>query len=190
MSVFRESKMKNPFPGTNPLPLSCTLSMLLCGTQRFPWCFLSLKETQCSAVCCKEDVPSFKVLLFPRSVLGQWKTSVKICSFISNSFLVTALFRRKQCVCVLRHSVVSDSLLPHGLKPARLPCPSDSPDKNTGVGCHALFQGIFPTQGSNPGLLSLLHGQADSLPLVLPGKPFRGKLVSQNLVLRAHSSLF
>ena len=29
----------------------------------------------------------------------------------------------------------------------------DSPGKNTGVGCHALIQGIFPTQGSNPGLL-------------------------------------
>ena len=28
----------------------------------------------------------------------------------------------------------------------------DSPGKNTGVGCHALLQGIFPTQGSNPGL--------------------------------------
>ena len=29
----------------------------------------------------------------------------------------------------------------------------DSPGKNTGVGCHALFQGLFLTQGSNPGLL-------------------------------------
>ena len=29
----------------------------------------------------------------------------------------------------------------------------DSPGKNTGVGCHALLQGIFPTQGSNPGPL-------------------------------------
>ena len=29
----------------------------------------------------------------------------------------------------------------------------DSPAKNTGVGCHALLQGIFPTQGSSPGLL-------------------------------------
>ena len=29
----------------------------------------------------------------------------------------------------------------------------DSPGKNTGVDCHALLQGIFPTQGSNPGLL-------------------------------------
>ena len=31
----------------------------------------------------------------------------------------------------------------------------DSPSKNTGVGCHALFQGIFPTQGSNQGLTAL-----------------------------------
>ena len=28
----------------------------------------------------------------------------------------------------------------------------DSPGKDTGVGCHALLQGIFPTQGANPGL--------------------------------------
>ena len=28
----------------------------------------------------------------------------------------------------------------------------DSPGKNTGVGCHGLLQGLFPTQGSNPGL--------------------------------------
>ena len=33
-------------------------------------------------------------------------------------------------------------------------CPWDSPGKNTRVGCHALLQGIFPTQGSN---LCLLH---------------------------------
>ena len=49
-------------------------------------------------------------------------------------------------------SVVSDSLRPHGLQPARLLCPWGSPGKNTGVGCHALLQGIFPTQGLNPGL--------------------------------------
>ena len=47
----------------------------------------------------------------------------------------------------------------------------DSPGKNTGVGCHALPQGIFQTQGSNPGLLHLLDWQAGSLPPVLPGKP-------------------
>ena len=43
-----------------------------------------------------------------------------------------------------------------------------SPGKNTGVGCHALLQGIFSTQGLNPGLPAL---QVDSLPAELPGKP-------------------
>ena len=38
------------------------------------------------------------------------------------------------------------------IHPVRLFCPWDSPGKNTGVGCHALLQGIFLTQGSNPGL--------------------------------------
>ena len=33
--------------------------------------------------------------------------------------------------------------------PARFLCPWDSPGKNTGVNCHVLLQGIFPTQGSN-----------------------------------------
>ena len=47
----------------------------------------------------------------------------------------------------------------------------DSPGKNIGMGCHALLQGIFPTQGSNLCLLCLLHWQAGSLPLVPPCKP-------------------
>jgi len=44
-------------------------------------------------------------------------------------------------------------LQPHGLEPSRLFYPWDSPGKNTGVGSHSLLQDIFPTQGSNPGLL-------------------------------------
>ena len=43
---------------------------------------------------------------------------------------------------------VCNSLPPHGLQPTRLLCPWDFPGKNTGVGCHFLLQGIFPTQGS------------------------------------------
>ena len=46
-------------------------------------------------------------------------------------------------------SVMSDSLQPYGLQPARLLCPWDSPGKNTGVGCHFLLQGIFLTQEQN-----------------------------------------
>ena len=52
----------------------------------------------------------------------------------------------------LSHSAASSSLRPHGLWPSRLLCPWASPGKNTGVGCPALLQGIFPAQGSNPGL--------------------------------------
>ena len=49
----------------------------------------------------------------------------------------------------------------------------DSPGKNTGVGCHALLQGIFLTQGSNLCLLSNLCWQVGSLPVVPPGKPLK-----------------
>ena len=43
----------------------------------------------------------------------------------------------------------------------------DSPGKNTGVGCHALFQGTFPTQELNQGLLLCRF-----FPGELPGTPF------------------
>jgi len=67
-------------------------------------------------------------------------------------------------------SVVSNSLQPHGLQPARLLHPWDFPGKNTGVGCHFLLQRIFPTHGSNLGL-SLCRQTL--LPSEPPGKYFR-----------------
>ena len=57
-------------------------------------------------------------------------------------------------VCVHECLVVFNSLQLYGPQPARLLCPRDSPGKNTGVGCCALLQGSFPTQGSNPRLMS------------------------------------
>ena len=75
-------------------------------------------------------------------------------------------------------SVMSNSLWPYGLEPTRLLCPWDFPGKNPGVGCHALLQGTFPTQGSNPSLLHLLHWQVGSLPLEPP------HLSHINLILR------
>ena len=45
------------------------------------------------------------------------------------------------------HSVMSDSLRPHGLY-----SPWNSPGQNTGASSLSVLQGIFPTQGSNPGL--------------------------------------
>ena len=46
-----------------------------------------------------------------------------------------------------------DSLRPYWLGPTRLLCPWDFPGNSTGLDCHFLLQGIFPTQGSTPGLL-------------------------------------
>ena len=74
----------------------------------------------------------------------------------------TACVRACVCVCARAHtcSVVSDCLLPHRLQPTRFLCVWDSPGKSTGVGGHSLLQGIFPTQGRNPGLLRLQAGSS------------------------------
>ena len=71
-------------------------------------------------------------------------------------------------MCVCAHSVVSDSLRPHGLQPARLLCPWNFPGNNTGVACHFTPQGIFQTQGLNSYLWHLLHWRVDSVPLLIP----------------------
>ena len=79
------------------------------------------------------------------------------------------VFLLKSSVCsgaVLSLSVVSNSLQPHGSF-----CPQGFPGKNTGVGCHALLQGVFLTQGSNLNLPHLPHWQVGSLPPGPPGKP-------------------
>ena len=70
---------------------------------------------------------------------------------------------------------MSDSLRPCGLQPTTRPlCPRGSPGKNTGACCHALLRGIFPTQGSNPCLMSL----------ALAGRLFT---TSATLVLGSHT---
>ena len=73
--------------------------------------------------------------------------------------------------------VLSYPSCPAVCEPIRLFCPWDSPGKNTGVGCHALLQGILPTQGSNPCLPRLLHRQVDSLPLRHLRSPFCTTLI-------------
>ena len=86
-------------------------------------------------------------------------------------------------------SVISNSLQPHGLY-----SPWNSSGQNTGVGSFSLLQGIFPTQGLNPGLLhcrQILPAreprsptlQADSLPLNHLGSPFSNWYTSYFLLL-------
>ena len=90
---------------------------------------------------------------------------------VTYSFRILKNFYTKLTLCaVLNHSVMSDSLQPHGLWPARLFSLWDSPGMNTGVSCHALVQGIFPTRGWSLHLFSLLHWQGVLAPLAPPVK--------------------
>ena len=86
---------------------------------------------------------------------------------------------------VLNHSVMSDSLQPHGLWPVRLFSLWDSPGKNSGVGCHALLQGIFPTQGLNP---CLPHCRRILYCLSYQGSPWLSLLHHKNLSSQPHYS--
>ena len=61
--------------------------------------------------------------------------------------------------------------------------------KNTGVSCHSLLQGIFPTEGSNPHPLHPLHWQRVSLPLAPSGKP-SVKCVFVNIFSKSVHCLF
>ena len=84
--------------------------------------------------------------------------SIHLCPFCCLAYRVivtiflNSIYMRYGGVGVSR-SVMPDSLRPHGLQPTRLLCSWDFPGKDTGVGGHFLLQGIFPTQGSNPGIL-------------------------------------
>ena len=94
---------------------------------------------------------------------GQSGVSRRICAWVFSHFSCVWLF-------VTLYTVACQAPLSMGLS-----------SKNTGEGCHVPFQGIFPTQGSNPCILSLWHWQVGSLPLASPGKPQENPVL---LVLR------
>ena len=78
------------------------------------------------------------------------KIKKKISYFFSlvGEYVSFILHSSRDCSCcslVVKSCV--NLLQPHGLHSTRLICPWDFPGKYTGVGCHALLQGFFPTQG-------------------------------------------
>ena len=99
-------------------------------------------------------------------------------SFPQTGDTIIKLFEDESQSC----SVVSDSSWPHGLY-----SPWNSLGQNTGVGSLSFLQGIFPTQGSNPGLLhcrqilyQLSHQESPRI-LELAASPFsRGSSRSRN----------
>ena len=123
-------------------PLLCTPVSYRLGTEN--------KKLKFSCLCSR-----------PGAVLGTWACLLqenlplqKCPGKITKMFMAQRRPGAVYSLCFLwesesgSHSVVSDSLWPHGLYN-----PWTSPGRNTGVGGLFLLQGIFPIQGSNPGLL-------------------------------------
>ena len=128
---------------------SCTRSL-----SSWPgWMAIKISTEQVRSLNCVVGWPEWNheslVLLGPEAFV------MFIFSFLPISiFLFFSLGTFEKSVSVIwwkeseSRSVMSDSLWPHGL------CsPWNSPGQNTRVGSLSLLQGIFPTQGSNPGLL-------------------------------------
>ena len=95
----------------------------------------------------------FDVLLCSHIIIGGW----------------AVLSRTKECLVTKSCPTLCNSI------DCSLPGSSvhgDSPGRNTGVDCHALLQGIFLTQASNPHLLCLLHRRQILYPLSHLGSPF------------------
>ena len=84
------------------------------------------------------------------------------------------------CCCCKVASVVSDSVWPHRQQPTSLPCPWNSPGKNTGVGCHFLLQCMKVKSESEVAQSCLtLRDPIDGSP---PGSPIPGILQARTLV--------
>ena len=95
------------------------------------------------------------IYIYISMVLSIHLTLSFLCPYVHFLSLYSCPASRLICTIFLdsmkwsvNHSVMSNSLWPHGLH-----SPWSSPGQNTRVGSHSLLQGIFPTQGSNPGLL-------------------------------------
>ena len=87
------------------------------------------------------------------SFVVNWETDAELSLLkLYWNHIFAYLFIMHLCVCVLSHSVVSDSLRSHELQSTRLLCPWGFSRQEYWSGSHALLQGIFPTQGSNPRL--------------------------------------
>ena len=99
--------------------------------------------------------------------LDRWQLSkanglLTLANLHSESSHMSSLARVCVCVCVcVRARTHAFSHVQLFAAPwtvvTRLICSWNFSGKNTGVGCHFLFQGIIPTQGSNPHLLGLLY---------------------------------
>ena len=148
--------IKFPFCEKDDLEKSLFLVGLatLLGKKDFSKLIFCLTDEQCGFASRKSILPSSGLFLLHRR--------------LNTTLLLLLLLSRFSRVRLWR---------PQRRQPTRLPRPWDSPGKNTGVGCHALLQGIFPTQEPNPGLPHCRQ--------ILYGLSHRGSLLVCYFVLEA-----
>ena len=82
---------------------------------------------------------------------------------------------------------MSDSVRPHRQQPTRLPCPWDSPGKNTGVGCHFLLQCMKVKSESEVAQLCLTL--SDLIDCSLPGSSVHGIFPGKSTGVGCHCLL-
>jgi len=117
---------------------------------------------------CWENLSSWTFLV-TKNITHQWlKLNITVWSQTQTN-RSTQVLNKCTCACSVA-SVVFDSLWPYVA--CQSPRPWNSPGRNTGVGCHALLQGILPTQESSLWLLRLLHCRQILYPLSHLGSHF------------------
>ena len=119
--------------GSQSIRVSASTSVLPMNIQDwFPlWCtgWIPLQSKGLSRV---SPAPQFKTINSSALSFLYCPTLTSICDYWKNHSF--------DCCCCYVASVVSDSVWPHRRQPTRLPCPWDSPGKNTGVGCYFFLQ--------------------------------------------------
>ena len=108
--------------------------------------------------------------------------SPKVCFvyLLTRKYFIFIMTIKGGCCAVLSHSVVSESLQPHGLQPARLLCPWGFSRQEYWSGLLCPSPGDLPIPGIEPRSSTL---QTDSLPSEPPGKPIKsggGGLIPQS----------
>ena len=102
--------------------------------------------------------PKMYILSFNISFLKTFVIFKDVGFTITRSIFILCSSDIKHFLLLFSRWSMSDSSWPHETVACRLLCPGDFPRKTTGVSCHLLLQGIFPTQELNPWLLPrLLH---------------------------------
>ena len=121
------------------------------GLESFDWDKFPVEQTH-GTVCCSSLISCLpwvanELLLWAASYDSSGPTH-GTCSQLMDR-INSSFSRTWDVLSVCAHSVISHSLWPQGLQPARLLCPWNFSGKNTGVGCHFLLQGIFLIQRWN-----------------------------------------